>query len=33
MGEDAGPEFDEAIEQMESGAFADGDGDDGWDDD
>ena len=35
MGEDAGPEFDEAIEQMESGGFPDGDGDDdgGWMDD
>ncbi len=32
MGEDAGPEFDEAIEQMESGAFPDENGDDdgGW---
>lgn len=29
MGEDLGPEFDEAIEQMEAGAMPDG-GDDGW---
>jgi putative FmdB family regulatory protein len=28
MGEDAGPEFDQAIEQMEHGQFPDDDGDD-----
>jgi len=31
MGEDAGPEFDEAIAQMEAGEFPDDDGDDAWD--
>jgi putative FmdB family regulatory protein len=30
LGEDAGPEFDQAIEQMEGGEFPDDDGDDAW---
>jgi putative FmdB family regulatory protein len=30
MGEDMGPDFDEAIDQMESGAFPDDDGDGDW---
>lgn len=30
MGEDAGPEFDQAIEQMEAGQFPDDDDGDAW---
>jgi putative FmdB family regulatory protein len=33
MGEDLGPDFDEAIDQMEAGQFPDEDGDGGWDED
>jgi putative FmdB family regulatory protein len=33
LGEDAGPEFDQAIEQMEAGQFPDEDGDDWPDED
>lgn len=32
MGEDMGPDFDDAISQMESGQFPDDDGGGGWDD-
>ncbi len=30
LGEDMGPDFDEAIEQMEAGEFPDEDGEDDW---
>jgi hypothetical protein len=33
MGEDAGPEFEDMIEQMESGEMPDDGDDGGWDDD